>query len=511
MLDQESFKTHHWEQTPLGALETWPKQLRFLCDFLLCSEQPMFLLWGASRAFIFNRAYEAIWEIDSLRLLGQPIDHVAGPLAQDFAPLVERVFAGGSFFRTDFPIIGEPGRPPRYFDFSYTPIEDYENPGKVVAALCISTDVTDRFLSAQSLKLEREILALTVENVTEGVALIETDFSLLLWNEPFRQHFGYAPGQLRLGMNAAELMHETASRGDLGPGDPGSIVASFVNSIRTTSARDIEIKRANDQMLCLHRRALNGGRQLLVSRDVTDERTAARLKDELVSTVSHELRTPLTAIAGALGMVGAGAAGELPEKADRLVKIAQRNTERLIALVNDLLDVDKLRSGKVEYHLEPIDLVELIRASIEQTQTFGASSGVTLSAELPPSPVLVVSDRNRLLQVLANLLSNAIKFSPSDGQVEVRLTCDEKTASIGVIDHGMGVAEEFRPRLFQRFSQQDASPTRSQPGTGLGLVITRNIVEQLGGTVAFEPTEPRGATFRVDLPLATEEELEGKA
>src|SRR5690606_31599493 len=201
-----------------------------------------FLLWGVSRAFIFNRAYEAIWEIDSLRLLGQPIDDVAGPLAQDFAPLVERVFAGGSFFRTDFPIIGEPGRPPRYFDFSYTPIEDYENPGKVVAALCISTDVTDRFLSAQSLKLEREILALTVENVTEGVALIETDFSLLLWNEPFRQHFGYAPGQLRLGMNAAELMHETASRGDLGPGDPGSIVASFVNSIRTTSARDIEIK-----------------------------------------------------------------------------------------------------------------------------------------------------------------------------------------------------------------------------------------------------------------------------
>src|SRR5690606_11475272 len=136
-------------------------------------------------------------------------------------------------------------------------------------------------------------------------------------------------------------------------------------------------------------RALNGGRQLLVSRDVTDERTAARLKDELVSTVSHELRTPLTAIAGALGMVGAGAAGELPEKADRLVKIAQRNTERLLALVNDLLHVAKLRSRKVEYHLAPIDLVELIRASLEQTHTFGASSGVTLPAQLPPSPVLV--------------------------------------------------------------------------------------------------------------------------
>lgn len=511
MLDRESFEAHDWEQTSLGSLATWPTQLHFLCDFLLRSEQPMFLLWGESRAFIFNRAYQAIWNIDSLQSLGQSVEQVSGALWEDFGPLVERVFSGISFLKTDYAIIGAPGSEPRYFDFSYTPIQDYEDSGRVVAALCISTDITDRFLAARTLNHEREILALTVDNVTEGVALIESDFSLVLWNEPFREHFGYSPGQLRLGMNAAELIRETARRGDLGPGDPGSIAASFVQSITTTTAGDLEIQRANDQMLCVHRRALSGGRQLLVSRDVTDERKAARLKDELVSTVSHELRTPLTAIAGALGMVGAGVAGQLPEKADRLVKIAQRNTERLIALVNDLLDVDKLRSGKVEYQLETIDLVELIHASVEQNQTFGASSGVTLAEELPSSPVLVVSDRNRLLQVLANLLSNAIKFSPPEEQVKVRLECNAQTARISVIDHGTGVAEEFRHRLFQRFSQQDASPTRSHPGTGLGLVITRNIVEQLGGTVVFEPNQPQGATFRVELPLAPDGDLEGSA
>ena len=510
MLDRESFEAHEWEGTPLGPSGGWPKQLRFLCDFLLRSAQPMFLLWGDERALVFNLAYQRIWDIESLQNLGQPIEQVAGAAWRNFSPLVERVFSGESFLKTDFPIVGEPGGQPRYFDFSYSPIYDYENSERVVAALCISTDVTDRYLSAQSVKLEREILALTVENVTEGVALVESDFTLVLWNEPFRQHFGYEPGRLRAGINAAELIYETAQRGDLGPGDPGAIVASFVQSIRSAPVRDIEIERANDMALCLHRRELTGGRQLLVSRDVTDERKAARLKDELVSTVSHELRTPLTAIAGALGMVAAGAAGELPEKADRLIKIAQRNSERLIALVNDLLDVDKLRSGKVEYQLEPIDLVELVRASIEQNQTFGEAR-ITIAQELPPAPVFVVSDRFRLLQVLANLLSNAIKFSPLGERVVVRLECDDERACISVIDHGMGVAEEFRHRLFQRFSQQDASATRTHPGTGLGLVITKNIVEQLGGTIVFEPSEPQGATFRIELPLASKAELKGTA
>ncbi len=120
---------------------------------------------------------------------------------------------------------------------------------------------------------------------------------------------------------------------------------------------------------------------------------------------------------------------------------------------------------------------------------------------LPTSPVVVTADRNRLLQVLANLLSNAAKFSPSEEQVIVRLGHDAGKARISVIDHGMGIAEEFRDRLFERFSQHDASSTRVQPGTGLGLAITKSIVEQLGGSVLFEPTRPKGATFHVELPL----------
>ncbi len=503
LLDRAKFERHAWEQTPLGARERWPGQLHFLCELLLCSEQPMFLLWGSERAFIFNRAYQALWRGRTLEGLGRPIHDVAGDNWEQLKPLVEKVFAGTSFVESNFTVFDEVENRRRYFDLSYTPVRGYDDAdGPVIAALCITTDVTERFLTAETMRQEWEILALTVGNVTEGVALIERDFSLVLWNEPFRMHFGYEPEQVRSGMNAAELIQHSASRGDLGPGDPGAIVAALVQSIRETDSGALEVQRRNGTVLRLLRRSLSGGRHLLVSHDITDERRTARLKDELVSTVSHELRTPLTAISGALGLVSGGAAGEVSEKAERLIRIAQRNSERLIALVNDLLDADKLQSGTVEFQWERLDAADLLRAAVEQNQPYAAGTGVTVEAELPARPAIIRADRNRLLQVLANLISNAVKFSPAGGAVVVRLAVNETNARISVIDCGIGVAEQFRERLFERFTQHDASASRVQQGTGLGLAISRSIVEQLGGSILFEPTDPQGATFHVDLPLA---------
>ncbi len=196
-------------------------------------------------------------------------------------------------------------------------------------------------------------------------------------------------------MNALGLMLETARRGDLGEGDPQAIVEALVHSIRSNDQAALEIHRTNGRVLSLYRQSLSGGRFLLVSHDITEERTAARLKDELVSTVSHELRTPLTAISGALGIVGAGAAGELSEKADRLIKIAQRNSERLIVLVNDLLDIDKLQSGRMDFRLEDIDLVEIVQAGIEQNLPYAERGGLALRADIPSEPVPVTVDRHR--------------------------------------------------------------------------------------------------------------------
>jgi signal transduction histidine kinase len=415
--------------------------------------------------------------------------------------MVDRVFAGESFIETDYAITRESEGITRYIDFSYTPLKDYET-GEVVAALCICSDVTAKVHAAESNRQEREILALTVENVTEGVALVDSDLTFVLWNEQFLDHFGYDPDEIRMGMNAMELMLKSARRGDLGPGDPQAIVQGLAHSIRSTESARLEIQRTSGQVLSLFRRTIGGGRFLLVSRDVTDERKAARLKDELVSTVSHELRTPLTAISGALGMVAAGAAGELPASAAKLIEIAQRNSERLASLVNDLLDIDKLQSGKVEFNMEPLDLGELVRVSAEQNQPLAEKAGIVLRAEAPESPVPVCADRNRMLQVLANLISNAVKFSPPEEAVLVRAARVGGSARISVIDRGSGISEEFRSRLFDRFTQQDATASKVQQGSGLGLAISKSIVEAHGGSIQVDSVPGQGATFHVDLPLA---------
>jgi signal transduction histidine kinase len=501
MLDRQSFFAFPWDRTPLGPVEGWPRQLRHVVDALLISKQPLFLLWGRERTFIFNAAYERIWDGDSQAYLGKPMAEVTGPAWAVVGPMVERVFEGESFLETDFKIAREPEGTTRYVDFSYTPLRDYEC-GEIVGALCICSDVTDKVRAAETNRQEREILALTVENVTEGVALVDTDLTFVLWNEQFLNHFGYEAGEIRMGMNAMELMLKTAQRGDLGPGDPFAIVEGLAHSILSTESARLEIQRTNGVVLNLYRRTISGGRFLLVSSDVTDERKAARLKDELVSTVSHELRTPLTAISGALGMVAAGAAGELPASAAKLVGIAHRNSERLASLVNDLLDIDKLQSGKVEFHMEPVDLGELVRVSVEQYQPLAEKAGLALEAEAPDAAIVVCADRHRILQVLTNLISNAVKFSPSEQTVVVRAAALADRARISVIDKGIGISEEFRTRLFDRFAQEDGTTSRVQQGTGLGLAISKSIVEAHGGSIHLESEVSKGTTFHVDLPLA---------
>ena len=500
--DGDALARHDWGDSPLGRVAEWPHQLRFLADLLLRSEQPMFLLWGSERLFVYNDAYQALWGDRSADSLGFPVQKVARESWDQLGPLVRRVFDGDSFVERNFPLPDPLDGRMRYFDLSYTPVRGYDAPdGPVVAALCITTDVSQQYLAVERTRQEREILALTVDNVTEGVALTERDLSLVLWNAPFLAHFGYGTEEVRYGMNAAELIRRSAVAGDLGPGDPREIAEGLSRSIMGHDGGALEVQRLNGTVLMLRRRRVSGGRHLLVSRDVTDERLAARLKDELVSTVSHELRTPLAAISGALGIVAAGPAGELSEKATKLIGIAQRNSERLIALVNDLLDANKLQSGKVEFRWERIDLNELVLAAVDQNQPYGAAAGVVVEAQIPPAPVSVRADRNRLLQVLTNLLSNAVKFSPAGETVVARVTINTPSATITVIDRGMGVPEQFRGRLFERFSQHDGSASRVQQGTGLGLAISLSIVEQLGGSLRFEPTHPQGATFHVELPV----------
>ena len=248
----------------------------------------------------------------------------------------------------------------------------------------------------------------------------------------------------------------------------------------------------------------------MTAADVTQERQISRLKDELVSTVSHELRTPLTAIAGALGLMAGGAAGDLPDRARQLVAIGNKNAERLTHLVNDLLDMDKLQSGKLVFHFENHDLATLLAEAVEQFEAFAGRYRVSVVLDVPGVPLVARVDARRLGQVMANLLSNACKFAPRDSEVKVRLDRRGDRACISVADKGPGISPEFRARLFKRFEQEDGAHQQGHTGTGLGLAISKSIVDAHGGAIGVEPDTASGTTFFVELPLAPAAEREGK-
>lgn len=239
-----------------------------------------------------------------------------------------------------------------------------------------------------------------------------------------------------------------------------------------------------------------------VIRDISDRREVEQMKGEFVATVSHELRTPLTSIAGSLGLISGGAAGQIPPKAARLVEIAHSNAARLVRLINDILDIEKIEAGRMQFDLRPLPLGPLLEAAEHQTAGFAGEYGVPVHIEPVAAEVAVLADEDRLMQVITNLLSNAIKFSRRGEAVTVRVTPLDRRYRISVIDRGEGIPEAFRRRIFGKFAQADASDSRQKGGTGLGLSIVREIVVRLGGSVDFESVEGAGTIFHVDLPAA---------
>lgn len=235
--------------------------------------------------------------------------------------------------------------------------------------------------------------------------------------------------------------------------------------------------------------------------DLSERGRFDQLKSEFISTVSHELRTPLTAISGALGLLRGGACGALPEASRPMLEIAYKNSQRLGFLINDLLDMERLASGRLKLDLHTQDLMPLVEQAIERSQGFARDHQVSLQLSERVEAVQVRVDAERLQQVIVNFLHNAAKFSPPGAQVEVRVACREGAARIEVIDRGSGIPEAFHARIFQKFSQADSSDTRQKGGTGLGLAICKELIERMNGLIGFASTPGKGSCFHVQLPV----------
>ncbi len=250
---------------------------------------------------------------------------------------------------------------------------------------------------------------------------------------------------------------------------------------------------------------LVAARQYLALRELAvaeaELRESERVKDEFISVVGHELRTPLTSIRGSLGLLQAGMLGELPREAGEMVDLAVTNTDRLVRLINDVLDIERMDAGRMELDLVPVKASELVRQAAQIVQVTATQAKVTLELDVEEG-LMVSVDADRVIQVLVNLLGNAVKFSDRWSVVAVSARSDSGQALFAIHDTGRGIPPELQETIFERFRQVDASDARDKGGSGLGLAIARGIVEHHGGRIWVASKPGEGSTFSFTLPLA---------
>ena len=355
-----------------------------------------------------------------------------------------------------------------------------------------------------AVRQQRNQLEALIEASDAAIMLVGSDRRVAYANHEMARLLGI-PGDAMRG-TGLEIVHRFLA-GALG--DPGALAAQEQALAGAAPLRDrVEFafpRAATCQRVVAPVRDPGGALvgHIVLYRDVTREVEVERLKSEFVSVVSHELRTPMTSIKTSLALLLAGASGTLDPAAREMLEIALRNADRLIRLVNDLLDLSRIEARRMEFQLEAVPLADAIKSSIEALAAFAADAGVTVETEPPAAALRVLGVRGRVEQVVVNLVSNAIKFSPPGGRVRVRCRGDGDGVVVEVADEGPGIPPEKLQVTFEPFRQLDSSTTRAHGGAGLGLAISHGIVQALGGKLWAESEVGAGSRFFVRLRLAS--------
>src|SRR6185295_17459463 len=451
-------------------------------------DDQMYRLYGVPRER-FTGAYQA-WESGL-----HPEDK---PRARED---VQRALSSKAPFDTDFRVIWQDGTV-RHIKGRASVERDAA--GNAVRMVGANWDITDFKQAQAALAASEARFRSIVDSAIDAIIIVDESGAMVQANPAVQRLFGH-PAERLVGENVRTLLSSPAL--DRNGGPPGERAQPSIPAMAGTT-REVTAERKDGTTfpaeLSVSDLRLDGRRFFTWAvRDISSQKQVERLQSEFISTVSHELRTPLTSIRGSLGLVAGGVNGELPADAKEYVGIALSNTERLVRLINDILDIEKMQSGRMEFRFISTSLEPAIAGAIASNQAFAASHGVELRAPpaIPPGEVLV--DPDRLAQVLTNLVSNAVKFSPSGSVVEIAASMQPRPdrVRVSVRDHGPGIDEAFRDRIFQRFSQADSSSTRQEGGTGLGLAISKAIVEKMHGQIGYEPAPGGGAAFHFDLPF----------
>ena len=336
---------------------------------------------------------------------------------------------------------------------------------------------------------ERDIL----DNIADAVVTLDAEGRIEEMNRAARELFGTVSG---VGDMQAGAQAPADCRARLG----ASLAELLSGSeCRLRRADGSEFKAEVSPGVWCHEGRVH---HTLVLRDLTERHQIERMKDEFLATVSHELRTPLTSVIGALGLLSGGAAGALPAAARPLAEMARRNGERLSRLIDDVLDLTKLEGDRMVLHRARLALAPLLADALAANRGYAERAGVRLEAHglEAAAGVRLSLDADRFLQVMANLLSNAIKHSPAGATVDLTLAEMPEAVQVTVRDRGPGIDPRFRARMFEKFSQADGGDRRAQGGTGLGLYISRMLVERMGGQIAAADAPGGGAAFTVAFP-----------
>jgi signal transduction histidine kinase/ActR/RegA family two-component response regulator len=512
-------RSHDWSTSPLGSPDRWPPSLRTIVDLLLQSQFPMFVAWGKDLGFLYNDSYAEILGAKHPAALGRRFYDIWSEIWPDISPLIDAAMSGEATYREDLPLLmNRKGfEEQTWFTFSYSPVRD--ETGTVAGMFCAVSETTSKVMAERKLRESEGRLRALVAASSYALYRMSPDWSQLLALD----------GQ---GFIADTKTPSSAWLGDyLHPDDHPHVMAAIRHSIATRTTFELEhrVRRADGSIGWTLSRAVPlldaagnitewfGAASDVTTRKRVEEalraseeelREADRRKDEFLAMLAHELRNPLAPIRTGLELLRV--AGNTPDAVDRVRSMMERQVGHMVRLIDDLLDVARITSGKIQLHRLPTPLRSLVTSAVEANRAALTAKSIQLRVDLPDTLCTLDVDPTRFIQVLSNLVHNASKFTGAGGSVVVAATITSEgngstpQLALSVTDSGIGIPKDLQARVFDLFTQ--GTRGSSEPGLGIGLALARRLVEMHGGQITVSSEGPgRGSTFTIRLPVSADD------